>query len=130
MAAERAAGSAVLCPGCGNRFTAGGAEPPAAEAPRAADTARPAGKSRPPRRAVIVVAVAALVCAAAAAWTYRGPPRETPPPQEPRPPQPAMQEYLRQEEMLEKQTRVFTRGGAGNPANRPAGWRGTGRVRK
>jgi hypothetical protein len=127
MAAERAAGAAVLCPGCGDRFTAGGAEPTTAEVPRPANAPRPAGKTTP-RRAVALVA-AALVCAGAVAWAYRGRPQEKPLPQEQRPPEQGMQEFLRQEEMLDRQTHVFISGGSRNLANRPIGKRGTGAVR-
>ncbi len=126
MVAERATGAAVLCPGCGNRFTAGVTEPAAAGVPPAADAPRPGGKSSP-RRAVVFTAVAVLVCAAAVAWTYRGHSWETPRPPEQRPPEPRMEDYYRQEDTLERQTHVYIGGGARNPANRK---RGTGAVRK
>jgi hypothetical protein len=125
-AAERAAGAAVLCPGCGNRFTAGGAEPAAAEAPRSNDAPRPAGGSPRPRRAAVLVTAAALACAAAVVWAYRGHVRETRRQEEQRPSQEAVQENLRQQQMLDEATRVYS-GWERRGIVQPNRKRGTGR---
>ncbi len=122
MAAGRAAGTAVLCPACGNHFTAGGAEPgAAADAPRAVSEPAPR-----PRRTATLVAAAALVCAAAVAWAYRGRVREAPRRDEQRPSQEALQENLRQQQMLDEGNRVYS-GWERRGVVRPNRQRGTGR---
>jgi hypothetical protein len=115
-----AAGAAVLCPGCGNHFTARGTEPGAADdAPRVA--------APPPRRSVLLVAAAALACTAAVAWAYRGHPPEKPRAEEQLPPDPELEENLRQEMMLERQTQIHTWGGERRAANQSLRKGGTGR---
>jgi hypothetical protein len=76
---------------------------------------------------VLLVAAVALACTAAVTWAYRGHLPETPPAEEQLPPDQEMEENLRQEMMLERQTQIHTWGGERKAANQPLWKGGTGR---